>query len=77
MSVAAKNDAGPSTWDQVASNNNNSNNLAPLPSSPIVKQPNDVRPAGEFGEELHPELVCLQNKLNKFKRFKCKFFDKL
>jgi hypothetical protein len=59
MNVAAKTDAGPSTWDQVASNNNNSNHqITPLPSSPIVKQPNDSRPAGEFGEELHPELVC-------------------
>jgi hypothetical protein len=65
MNVAAKSDAGPSTWDQVASNNNNSNNTAPLPPPPIVKQPNDVRPAGEFGEELHPELVRSFNKLNK------------
>lgn len=57
MNVAAKSDAGPSTWDQVASSNNNHPVTPPIPASPLVKQPNDARPAGEFGEELHPELV--------------------
>lgn len=62
MNVGAKNDvAGPSTFDQLAANNNNSNNhpIPQQPTSPVVKQPNDARPPqAEFiNEELHPELV--------------------
>lgn len=61
MSVAAKSDvvAGPSTFDQLATNNNHQ--TLPQPTSPVVKQPTDVRPPVDMNlimsEELHPELV--------------------
>lgn len=60
MSVAAKSDvvAGPSTFDQLATNNNHQPTIIAQPTSPVVKQPTDGKPPAEFmNEELHPELV--------------------